>query len=117
MLEITSLVGFLVLHFFVFFEEGMELMVEVNLSMLHGYEYLKLFFESEHRLESHILFFHEHGDVCSEGLYIAVGPVLKVKLNSPKYTYFINRDSNTVHGQLISSLGLSHQTHLLLNIA
>lgn len=105
MLEITSLVGFLVLHFFVFFEEGMELMVEVNLSMLHGYEYLKLFFESEHRLESHILFFHEHGDVCSEGLYIAVGPV------------FINRDSNTVHGQLISSLGLSHQTHLLLNIA
>lgn len=96
MLEITSLVGLLVLHCFVFFKEGMELMVEVNLSVLHGYEHLKLFFESEHRLVSHILFFHEHCDVRSEGLYIAVGPV------------FINRDSNTVHSQLIGSLGLSH---------
>jgi hypothetical protein len=83
-------------------------MIEVNLSVLHGYEHLKLFFESEHRLVSHILFFHEHCDVRSEGLYIAVGPVLKGKLNSPKYTYFINRDSNTVHSQLIGSLGLSH---------
>jgi len=83
----------------------MELMVEVNLGVLHRHEHLQLFFKAKHYLVSHVLLLNEYVDIAGEGLDITVGPV------------FINWDSNAVYSQLIRSLGFSNQTELLLNVS
>ena len=116
MLEVSSLVGLLVLHVFILLKEVMELMVEVDLGMLHGYEHLQLFFEAEHDLVSHVLLLNEDIDVASEGLDVTVTPVLNAVLIRV-FTYFINRDCNAVHSKLISRLGFSNQAELLLNVS
>lgn len=105
MLEVSSLVGLLVLHVLILLKEIMELMIEVNLCVLHGHEYLQLFFKAKHSLVSHVLFLNEHADVVGKGLDITVSPV------------FINRDSNAVDSQLVRSFRLSNQTELLLNVS
>ena len=76
MLEVSSLVGLLVLHILILLKEIMELMIEVNLRVLHGHEYLQLFFKAKHSLVRHVLFLNEGADVGGKGLDIAVSPVL-----------------------------------------
>jgi hypothetical protein len=107
-LQVAGLVSLLVLHIFVGLQEGMELVIEVHLGVLHGYEHLQLLFESQKSLVSSALLLHEDIDIVSKGLNITVSPVLnKVKLDFHKSTYLVNRHSDAIHAQLILGLRLS----------
>lgn len=105
MSQLTGLVSFLVLHVLVGLEEGMELVIEINLSVLHGDKHLQLLFEGKKGLVRPSLLSHEAIDVLYEGLDITFSPV------------FINRDSDAVYSQLILSAGSCNITQELLDVA
>ena len=116
--QLTGLVSFLVLHVLVGLEEGMELVIEINLSVLHGDKHLQLLFEGKEGLVRPSLLGHEAIDVLYEGLDITFSPVLyKKRLDTIIVTYFINRDSDAVYSQLILSAGSCNITQELLDVA
>lgn len=96
MLQVAGLVRLLVLHSFVGLQEGTELVIEVNLSVLHGHEHLQLLFESQKGLVRFALLLYEDIDIVSKGLNIAISPVL------------VNGHSDAIHAQLILGLRLSN---------
>lgn len=76
MAQFSCLVRFLILHFFVGLQEGMELVIEINLSVFHRNEYLQLLFEHKESLVSFVLLSHKIVDISSKCVYIAILPVL-----------------------------------------
>ena len=78
MLHLTRLVLLLVLHIFVGPQEGMELVIEVDLGVLHGHEHLQLLFELQKGLVRSVLLQHEVVDVGHEHFHIAISPLLLI---------------------------------------
>ena len=76
----------------------MELVIEADLSVLHGHEHLQLLFKLQKSLVSSALLSYEVVDVGDEHFHIAVSPLLtETTIDMINITYLVDRDGDAVN--------------------